>query len=486
VLIFRQWAYNERLIYPLAKLPEMLAGAETEEEAGGRRRGLPSCFRSGLFWAGVGISGVVMGWNLVCETNLVPGLPAIDIDVYWDSYIQNSPLEGLLPRARSSIFFTLIGLAFLIPAEISFSLWFFYVLYMVQLLIMVWAGYGVNEKSFPTEWWYTLNFKTAEGGGALMIFAAFILYQCRRYILCCFNPSSISELERAERRELRISSLLFLLGSAGLVLLLWRGMGANLYYTLFAYFVIIAITIGLTRAVTEGGILAFQAWVSPFHFIRTWFGMNRSWTAPSLYAPLLVYYNAMFLDIKTFIAPSMANSIKIRDDMKMGRARFHTSIVLCILVAAAAALGMHLMMGYDRGADAMENWFYSAQPKDLFGKIKSMIETPDVDKTANRLWCAFGAVLMGGLLYFRRFLFWLPHPIGLIMLVNPLMKVYWFSILIGWVAKRLVTKYGNKFTYYRVRNLFIGLIVGELIIVALAALISYWLEIPCNIDLNRH
>jgi hypothetical protein len=54
------------------------------------------------------------------------------------------------------------------------------------------------------------------------------------------------------------------------------------------------------------------------------------------------------------------------------------------------------------------------------------------------------------------------------------------------VAKRLVTKYGNKFTYYRVRNLFIGLIVGELIIVALAALISYWLEIPCNIDLNRH
>ena len=84
-----------------------------------------------------------------------------------------------MPSARSHIFFTLIGLTFLIPARISFSLWFFYLCYMVQLLILVGAGRGVNENSFPLEWYYTLNFQTAEGGGALMVFASVVLFKCR-------------------------------------------------------------------------------------------------------------------------------------------------------------------------------------------------------------------------------------------------------------------------------------------------------------------
>jgi hypothetical protein len=249
--------------------------------------------------------------------------------------------------------------------------------------------------------------------------------------------------------------------------------------------VIIAISIGLARAVTEGGVLGFQAWVSPFHFIRTWFGMKRTWTAPPLYAPLMVYYATMFLDIKTFIVPSMANSLKIRDDMKMGRARFHLCIIICIVVAAVVAVGVHIMMSYNQGADNMHGWFYSSFPKYLFDKIGSMVQAPDVDKTANRWWCVFGGLLMVGLLYFRRFLFWLPHPIGLIMLVNPIMSRYWFSIFIAWVAKRLVTKYGTRDTYVRVRRLFVGLIVGELLIVVLAMILSQAMELRIPIDLNR-
>ena len=44
--------------------------------------------------------------------------------------------------------FRYIGLAFLIPANISFSLWFFYVLYLVQLLVMVHLGYGTSHQNF--------------------------------------------------------------------------------------------------------------------------------------------------------------------------------------------------------------------------------------------------------------------------------------------------------------------------------------------------
>ena len=92
---------------------------------------------------------------------------------------------------------------------------------------------------------------------------------------------------------------------------------------------------------------------------------------------------------------------------------------------------------------------------------------------------------MAVLLYFRQTSFWLPHPIGLIMLVNPLMAAYWFSILLGWLAKSLVTKYANKNTYAKVRGLFIGLIIGELLVVFIAMIISLTMQKRLGIDLNR-
>lgn len=480
LLIFRQWAHNEKLIYPLAQLPEDLAGADNAQEGI-----MPFVFRSGLFWIGAGISGGVLGWNLLCATHAIPGLEAIDLIHSWTSFIQNSPLQGLAPRARSSIFFTMIGLSFLIPQKISFSLWFFSLLYMIQLLVIVGLGYGVNESSFPADWWYTMNFRTAEGTGALLVFSLVVLYKCRKYIMCFFFPSSVSEFEGAEQKELRTSSFLFIFGSMGIVLILWLGMRANFGYAVFCYVVILLITIGLIRAVTEGGILGFQAWSGPFHLIRSLFGMDKSWTAPSLFSPLVFYHAVFFLDIKTFIAPAMANSIKIRDDLKMKRGHFHLAIFSAIVIAVVVAIASEIMMGYSSGADKMDGWFHSTFPRMLFDQVVSMSKSPPSALRSGQLWVTAGGVLMAALLYFRQTCFWLPHPLGFIMLVNPIMNAYWFSILLGWIAKSLVIKYGNKDTYAKARYFFIGLIAGELILVTLAMIFSIVLNMNIRIDLNR-
>lgn len=480
VLIFRQWAHNEKLIYPLAELPEHLAGAADDDT------GLPYVFRNGLFWVGFAISASFLGWNLLCKTGVVPGLQAIDLQNLWAGFITETKLEGLKPRARSEIFFTMIGLSFLIPKKISFSLWFFSIVAMLQLLILVWTGHGVNANSFPADWCYTLNFRTAEGGGALLVFSAVVLFKCRKYILCFFNSSAIADLDADEQTELRISSFLFITGSIGIFLMLWKGMGADPFHTIFFMVVILLITVGLIRAVTEGGILGFQAWSGPFHFIRSFTGMNQAWTAPPLFAPLMVYYGVLFFDIKTFIAPAMANALKIRSDLKMKRARFHFAIFLAIVVSAVVAVLAEIMMSYSIGADLMQGWFHTGLPKMLYGKMASMSQNPPIASVSDTWWAGGGALAMGALLYARQFLFWMPHPIGMIMLVNPIMAAYWFSIFLGWLAKSMVTKYGNKELYANVRCLFFGLIVGELIIVALAMVFSYVLDVNIPIDLNRN
>jgi hypothetical protein len=100
-------------------------------------------------------------------------------------------------------------------------------------------------------------------------------------------------------------------------------------------------------------------------------------------------------------------------------------------------------------------------------------------------WLLFGAGLTAALLYLRRFVFWLPHPIGSIMLVNPVMRRYWFSLFLGWAFKGLVSKYGNNDQYERVRGLFVGLIVGELLLVLVSMILSYAFGFNAGIDLNR-
>jgi hypothetical protein len=483
VLIFRQWAHHERLIYPLAELPMLLAGADAADPNAGL---VPRLFRSPLFWVGFGISAGVLGWNLLGSSGLVPGLPQIKLVVYWQSYLQHSILAGLAPDPRFAIFFTMIGLAFLIPAEISFSLWFFWLLYMVQLLIMVWSGHGVNERSFSSDWYYSFNFRSAEACGALIVFATVVLWKCRHYLLCAFRPRTLATLETVEQRELRWASALFLASSLVLVLVLWLGMGANLWYTLLVYFIVLVLTIGLVRAVTEGGLLGFQAWVSPFHLLRSMVGMDKAWTAPSLFAPLMVFYSIIFLDIKTFIAPAMANTLKIRADLRLERLRFYGAIALGIAVTTVVALATHLMLAYAQGADNMNTWFYTSFPSGLFDTIAKISKVREVDPSANAWWVAGGAGAMGLLLLGRQFFFWLPHPLGLAMLVNPLMHAYWTSIFLGWLAKRMVTRYGNQQTYGTVRCFFIGLIAGELVLVALSMFFSFLLERNLGITLNRN
>ena len=76
---------------------------------------VPEVFRRPLFWMGAGVSALIVGWNLLCNTNVFPGLESIDLQGKWTVYIADGPLEALIPEGRSTVFFIILGLAFLIP-----------------------------------------------------------------------------------------------------------------------------------------------------------------------------------------------------------------------------------------------------------------------------------------------------------------------------------------------------------------------------------
>lgn len=462
VIVFRQWAHHEKLTYPLAELPTVLSGAADTEP--GR---VPAVFRSGLFWTGAAIVCAVHGWNYMQGGVLYRPIQLLHP---WSPFVTGTMFDGLGGAhsiGRTDIIFTIFGLTFLIPARISFSLWFFHLLFLIEILVLVWLGYGENFSSFPWDWNHTLNFRSAQGGGALLVFAAVLLWKSRRYFACAFAPGVLDGLEDDERKECRIASATFIVVSVALIASLCAWMGANLWYTILFYIVIVAVTIAMTRAVAEGGIPSFQCWFGPLHLVRNIVGLNHSWAAPSLFAPLMIYYLVLYTDMKTFLAPAIANAMKIRDNVKMSRIGFHAGVLGAMILAFFVTALTSIIFCYQHGADAVNHpWFYKVFPDSSFNGIKALAELQPVDTVGAKWWLLGGAGVMAALIFLRGHLFWLPHPLGLIMLVNPLIGSHWFSIFLGWACKSAIGKYGGRATYLRVRNFFIGIVVAEVLLVA--------------------
>jgi len=60
-----------------------------------------------------------------------------------------------------------------------------------------------------------------------------------------------------------------------------------------------------------------------------------------------------------------------------------------------------------------------------------------------------------------RFWWWPFHPLGYALCASWTMIVFWFPVLIAWILKTLIARYGGMRLYTRARPFFLGLILGE-------------------------
>jgi len=138
-LVRRQWVENERLTFPLVQVPLLIS---QEPEAG---QSFNTLMRSRSLWWGVALVTVlhtVKGLHIFAPT--VP-----DIATTWNTnnFFTAKPWSDL--GIALNIYPLVIGFAYFVPSEVSFSLWFFYLVFKAQTLIGTqfgvdgsWTRYG--------------------------------------------------------------------------------------------------------------------------------------------------------------------------------------------------------------------------------------------------------------------------------------------------------------------------------------------------------
>ena len=140
VLVRKQWMDHERLAFPVATIPlEMaLRGGTTL-----------AFFRHKLFWIGFTIPVIMQSMNTLHF--FYPPIPYIRFIKAFDigHFFTEKPFNaiGYLPI---SFYPTVIGLTYLMPLDVSFSCWFFFLVKKMELLWLLSWGERVELASLPS------------------------------------------------------------------------------------------------------------------------------------------------------------------------------------------------------------------------------------------------------------------------------------------------------------------------------------------------
>lgn len=475
-LVLPFWVEREKLIFPLAKLPEALL-----PESDGSNNVLPTIMTTPVFWLGFIISFSILLWNGGFVRDSFAGLMPITLGMPTWTFGQlaaGTMFEHVAPSIGFLFLFTAMGLAFLLPTEMSFSVWFYFLMSKLLLLIFAMSGYYRSGDDPSNFLWKSSAVTSMAGGGLLMFSSVTLLY--------CLKQFGWLMRSRSWKERLLYGLPVFGLFGSGLVLTVWLSWcGLDPWWALGLVILITLMTLGLMRIVAESGLYWFQCNFGPFHLFDM-LGMGRLVSAAS-FAIMLPIYSTLFLDHKCFLAPNMLNAAKLREDVGGSRVKFHVTLWVSLTVSILCSIAMSLVMAYHRGANRMHWWFYSRAQMWILDAARDMGNTIPHTHTRNLLWLAGGAAWVALTAYVRQSAFWFPHPLGFIMLVNPLMNQLWFSFFLAWVIKKIALRYGGKMTSDVLRNAFIGLILGELMAICFFVIRMFIVgEYPKLITLNRY
>ena len=488
-VVLPAWDRREKLIFPLAQIPESLLPESKNRGA------LPSLFFQHGFWLAFGSVFLLLSFNAAVNSELVPGVSTIPLGMArWGvgSMLSDTALSGVtgqggqMPGLMFLIIFTAVGIAFLLPTETSFSIWSYYLLGLGVIVMATWLGHGSTLNDFPSDWLWQNNPVTALGAGGFLAFAGYVLVRAIiAYLDQRRGDATWWTLRLGAPAMWGLLSIIALW--AWLVWVSLPVLWAGLFVT-----VIVLIVTGLMRIVAESGVFWTQLHSSFFHIYRT-FGLGRIFSAAAL-VPMLPVYWILYLDVKAFAGSNMLNASKMNEDTaadapadrRHGRGVFHLNLILCIALVVLASIALLVILAHIKGGYSMNRWFFTLGPPNMLDRALGIVQkTPTFDFGA-ATWYLIGAGFLVLTLRVRRSWFWWPHPIGFIMLCNPLIAHLWFSFFLGWVCKRFVVQYGGKRTFDQARGIFIGLIVGELLAIFIWIVLSMCTDVTPGLTLNRY
>lgn len=443
----RQWADNEKLAFPLTILPLELA----EDQAGPR-----SFFRNRLVWLGAAVPTVIYILNNLHAN--YPGVQQIAL-----TYDLGPAFAGLgkpwSDFGGAILVFSMgaLGFFYFLPTELLFSLWFFF--WFVRLENIVFSALGQSYEGMPM--YPTAIWNGYQIAGAFFVVVGYMIKSSWPYLRRVWEQTRQPGHEaEPELLPLRWALLGAPVAAVGMGVWMWKlGMTPSIAALQVGVYLLVTIPV-MARSVNEAGLLETETSFRPIDLARMFTPLQT--LGPRTLSALSLTDAVFMRDQRGNLLSAFLDLLKLAGATGLRRRSLLIALVLGLVVALVVGGILGLLMPYRLGAIQMYTYVYQGTPNWVAGYYAGLLQSePRADGRLLPFFLSGVAITLACAILRMRFLWWPLAPIGMALSGVYSLRVFWFALLLAWVIKTAVMRYGGMKTFQALRPFFLGLILGE-------------------------
>ena len=438
LVVRKQWTQNEKLSYPIIQLP-----LEMSDE------NVPF-FRSRLLWTGFSLAGGICILNGIAM--LVPQVPALPIKIPDISPYFPTPPWNAMGWTSITFYPFAIGLGFLLPTDLLFSSWFFYLFWKAERILS--ALYGLNEYSpqYP--------YVNEQSFGGYVGIALMTVVVMRRYLARFVQDAWRGRVETGESLALNRAAVI---GSVlGPVLLagFFHHAGLPLWMSVVAILIYFSTAIACTRMRAELGPPSHDLHNGgPDYILASVLGTRG---VPAQHLTVLTYFYWFNRAYRSLAMPCQLEALKMGERRNIPIGWIVLALMLATVVGTFSGYWALYHFGYTRGTEAKMAPHLVYFGWEAFNRLQSWTQSPREMDVPALLAAGLGLATTLLLQVIRmRFTGWPFHPLGLAVSGSWTMNTIWLPMLIAWAVKASLLRYGGLRSYRTALYFFMGLILGD-------------------------
>ena len=469
VLVRAQWADRERLTFPIIQLPLAITEPHT------------SLWRNPLLWIGFAAAGSI---DLINGLHyLFPNVPYLAIAPTFDNYAANDLMKyvtdmpwkaiGWLPV---TLYPAVIGIAFLVPLDLLFSCVFFFFWWKAMLVLSAALGFSQGYAEEMSKSVFPYMNEQMFGGYLAIAFAPILVG--RRYFQHVWKRIIGRASEADDSREGMSYRTAFIGVVVGIGLLaafsVHGGLSPSLAIMFFVMYYVVSLAVARVRAEFGSPVHDFH-WAGPGQTMIYIGGSSNFRHQDLTMMSLLWWFN------RAYRQHPIGNSIEGLQLASRSGSRSRPLVVAALLAVAIGTLAVFwgwLHYAFSMGVAAQwggGDW----RGDEMCQNLETWIQNPTPGHASSLLAMAAGFGITMLLAAARASFFgWPFHPVAYALAASWSIHIVWMPMLIAWVVKSFILRYGGLRLYRAALPLFFGFILGESVVGCGWTLIGLIFNVP--------
>ncbi|HIE53545.1 MAG TPA: hypothetical protein EYP85_17470 [Armatimonadetes bacterium] len=447
-LLARHWEEREKLLYPLMQVPRDLV--ETEGER------MSPLLKNKLMWGCFAFSCLL--YILRGLHSYYPAVPDINLQRTTEQLFPSGPAAVAFNRRPLHFYPEMVGIAYLLTAEVGFSLWFFYFLRLIETYIR--AMFSLTPTDAPF-----FQFQTA---GGYIVLALAVLYTARAHLADLLWATFTRRRVKEGNNPLAYRTAV--LGFLGGLIFIWvwcHSIGISLTWAVVMFLLFPLVTLVVARVVCEAGMFIYS---SPFRLNELLFEVIGTPTLGPRNVTLMTAVSWIQIrSTATQSLPYQLEAFKLAAETNLKRRQLTWAMLAAIVAAVLTCHVTSLYVVYHAGLGKL-SWWASGAARHTVRKLVGYLENPTEMTGEDWFALGLGGALTLFLVFMRlRFIWWPLTPLGFVAWYGWPIDRYALSIFLGWLIKVLVLRFGGFRVFQRLRPGAFGLILG------ICFILTFWM-----------